>query len=350
MSVKIKLDAKNFNRHTDSGMQLLEKSIGEVGVIESIAVDKKGEIITGNARFETFEKLGYKPRIVELGKMEYPVIQTNLEGEKRVKAAILANTTAQMNINLDMNLMQQVAVEEFDINIEEIGVEEVEDGFRSTGNDDRLGDKEESNEFYNSMITDCIYESNNEFEIPNLLLSGQAGKLMLPCAAWGADSRLRKDVATYHFYVDDYRFDAIWKDPSRVMASGVKAVVEPNCSIYDTTPVAYGLHLIYKKRWIARYWQECGILVYADMNVSSKFMEYNKFGIPKGYNAFFTRGYADRIAYLKIEIEAAKEISGMENPNIIVYGGGGNVRKFCTDNSLVYVEQFMQNRDGKDKR
>ena len=121
--MKIKLDAKNFNRHTDAGMKLLEKSISEVGAIESIAVDKNGEIITGNARFETFEKLGYKPKIVELGENEYPVIQTDLNGEKRVKAAILANTTAQMNMNLDYDLIQEVAVEEFNIDVEDVGVE-----------------------------------------------------------------------------------------------------------------------------------------------------------------------------------------------------------------------------------
>ena len=214
-------------------------------------------------------------------------------------------------------------------------------------------DYDDKEAFYRSMLNDCLYESNNEFDIPNLLMEKQAGKLQLPFAPWGADSRLRKDVATYHFYVDDYRFEAIWKDPVKVLTSGVKALVEPNLSVYDTTPIAYGLHQIYKKRWIARYFQECGILVYADLNVSVKFKEYNKMGIPKGYNAFFTRGYADRIEYLKIELEVAREISGLETPNLLVYGGGDEIRRFCADNSLVYVEQFINDkkgRNGKNKR
>jgi hypothetical protein len=67
-------------------------------------------------------------------------------------------------------------------------------------------------------------------------------------------------------------------------------------------------------------------------------------GIPKGYNAFFTRGYSDRVEYLKIELEIAREISGLATPNLLVYGGGEKIRKFCIDNSLVYVEQFMQNK------
>lgn len=113
------------------------------------------------------------------------------------------------------------------------------------GGEDSADDKEE---FFRSMFNDCLYESNNEFEIPNLLLDKQAGKLLLPFAPWGADSRLRKDVSTYHFYVDDYRFEAIFKDPIKVLTSGVKALVEPNLSVYDTTPIAYGLQQIYKKR------------------------------------------------------------------------------------------------------
>ena len=126
MSRRIKLDPQNFNQHTDEGMALLEHSIKEVGAIESVTIDKNGAIISGNARFETFEKLGYTPKVIELSENEYPVIATNLEGEKRLKAAILANTTAKKNINLDTDLIQEIAVEEYGIDVEEIGVEIVD--------------------------------------------------------------------------------------------------------------------------------------------------------------------------------------------------------------------------------
>lgn len=216
---------------------------------------------------------------------------------------------------------------------------------KAKGGDTEVEDPEDDKEaFYRSMLTDCLYESNNEFDIPNLLLDKQGGKLLLPFAPWGADSRLRKDVATYHFYVDDYRFEAIWKDPIKVLTSGVRAIVEPNLSVYDTTPIAYGLHQIYKKRWISRYFQDCGILVYADLNVSVKFREYNKLGIPKGYNAFFTRGYSDRLEYLKMELEVAREISGLQTPNLLVYGGGDEIRKFCIENNLIQIQDFINSK------
>ena len=80
------------------------------------------------------------------------------------------------------------------------------------------------------------------------------------------------------------------------------------------------------------------------MNVSIKFKKYNRMGIPDGYNAFCTRGYSDRLEYLKDELQTAKEISGKDIPNLIVYGGGDKVKEFCAKHSLVYVEQFINSK------
>lgn len=210
---------------------------------------------------------------------------------------------------------------------------------------------QEKADFFDMMLGDRLYESNNDFDIPNLRQDEQpAPGLLLPFSAWGADTRLKKDIQTYHFYVDDYRFEAIWKDPTIVLNSGCSAIVEPNLSLFDTTPIAYGLQQIYKKRWIARYFQECGAKVYADLNVAQKFYKYNRMGIPDGYNAFATRGYADRQEYLKMEIQIAREISGKDTPNMIVYGGGEKIKELCAQNSVVYVEQFMANRVKKNKK
>lgn len=219
----------------------------------------------------------------------------------------------------------------------------------------------EKTDSFSAMLGDRIYDSNNEFDIPNLLLDRQpTSGLLLPFSGWGADIRAKKGISTYHFYVEDYRFTNIWNNPVSVLDSGCVELVEPNLSLFDTTPVAYGLQQIYMKRWIARFWQECGAKIYADLNVAQKFYKYNRLGIPNGYNAFATRGYADRQEYLKMEIQIAREISGRDNPNMIVYGGGEKIRELCMKNNVLYVEQFMANRvkqikkggakDGQDER
>jgi hypothetical protein len=133
MSKRIKIiqDDKNFNKHTEEGMQLLKHSVKEVGVIESITVDSDGKIITGNAREETFsEVLGdVEPIVVETDGTQ-PVVIKRMDiqsgTEKFYKAAILANTVEKKNINLDIEGIKSVVVDEYGIDMQDIGIDYVE--------------------------------------------------------------------------------------------------------------------------------------------------------------------------------------------------------------------------------
>ena len=189
---------------------------------------------------------------------------------------------------------------------------------------------------------DRLYPSDNEYEIPTLRLDRQPENgLLLPFAPWGANARRRSHVGTIHFYVDDYRFNNIWLHPEKLIRTGCSECIEPNFSLFDTTPVAFGLQLLYKKRWVARWFQECGLKVWVDLHVSAKFRELNKLGIPHGYNAFATRGVSECPEIIIDELEVAKEISGSDYPNLIIYGGGKKVKEICQRYSLLYVEQHM---------
>lgn len=168
----------------------------------------------------------------------------------------------------------------------------------------------------------------------------QAGFLVLPFSPYGL-GRKKREAATVHFYVDDYRFSALWKNPAKFLDTHPVAAVEPNYSLFDTTPIAFGLQLIYQKRWIARFWQENGVKVYADLNVSSKFFDYNRMGIPLGYNAFATRAASSSLELLERKHQIASEISGFDTPNLIVYGGGQEVKEYCCKHSLLYVHDYM---------
>ena len=203
---------------------------------------------------------------------------------------------------------------------------------------------EEKHTFTDDMYRDVLYDFDNDLEIPTLLLDKQAGRLELPFGGWGSVARSRTDMTTYHFYVDDYRFDGLFKDPIKLLNSGCKAIVEPNCSLHDQTPIAFGLNKIYKKRYLARFCQECGITVYADLNVAEKFRKYNKMGIPKGYNAFMTRGLEGWMVSLENDYKDAQEISGLEHPNFIVYGGGKEVQEWCKAHGVLYVTDFINSK------
>jgi hypothetical protein len=189
-------------------------------------------------------------------------------------------------------------------------------------------------------VKDILYPSDNLYDIPCLRLDRQAGQLELPFVPYGTGRKNRR-VATLHFYVDDYRFNALWKNPAKIFDSNPAAAVECNYSLFDTTPLAFGLQFIYQKRWMARYWQENGIQVYVDLNVSSKFFEYNRMGVPEGWNAFATRGSLGGLNLLEAKFNQARIISGMDSPNLIVYGGGNEIHEFCCRHTLLYVHDYM---------
>ena len=198
--------------------------------------------------------------------------------------------------------------------------------------------------FCQRLMGDFVYPSDNEWGIPVLLMDNQPVHVELPINPWGAESRYKKMMTCYHFYVDDYRFEALFKDPMPLLMSGCKQIVEPNCSIHDNTPAPFALWQIYRKRFLARYLQECGLQVFADLNVSHRFAEFNRLGIPDGYNAFFTRGVTGWIPNLELNLQMAQRISGLDRPNLCVYGGGKDVEEWCHKHQLAYIGEFISAR------
>lgn len=189
-------------------------------------------------------------------------------------------------------------------------------------------------------VKDVLFPSDNLYDIPVLRQDRQAGCLELPFVPFGTAFKA-KEAKTLHYYVDDYRFASLWENPAKGIKNNVTQAVEPNISLFDTTPLARGLERIYRKRWIARWWQERGILVYADLNVSLKFCDWNLLGVPNGWNAFATRGYRGKLDALKQEHATARRISGCDVPNLIVYGGGREIHEYCMANTLLYVTDYM---------
>jgi hypothetical protein len=128
---EIQQDEKNFNRHTVQGMELLKKSVEKVGIIESITVSDDDKIITGNARQETISEVygeNVEPIVIETDGTQPIIIKRKdiKSGTKKFhEAALLANTTATKNINLNMDLIQEIAVEEYNIDLVEIGVQDL---------------------------------------------------------------------------------------------------------------------------------------------------------------------------------------------------------------------------------
>lgn len=66
-----------------------------------------------------------------------------------------------------------------------------------------------------------------------------------------------------HFFMDDYIFDRIWRDPERYMRvlKRFRAIVAPDFSLYTDHPKAIQIYNHFRKHWLSAYWQSVGLTV-----------------------------------------------------------------------------------------
>jgi hypothetical protein len=188
----------------------------------------------------------------------------------------------------------------------------------------------------------AAWPSNNRLGIPTLDLDLQADYLDLPFTAYGSVSRARKMDGTWHFYTDDYRFDTIWKNREQIVNTNCQTVVEPNFSTHQQMAAAEIIWLVYRKRLMARWWQSHGIRVFVDVNVDKRWSELNLIGVPRGWRAYATRGYAERIDQLMYEYQAACNHADGNDLVFLVYGGGAKIKMLAQQHKWLYMQTMYE--------
>jgi hypothetical protein len=232
--------------------------------------------------------------------------------------------------------------------LNESGEPEEADGAKRTGDD--------SDEI--TIALDSIWPTDNAYSVPSLLPELQADQVAGPVTTWGTQGARRPMRGTWHFYTADSKFDPLWRRPHRVLYSRPAAVCECNFSTIEQSPFAFSLWNIYKKRWLARYWQAAGLRVFVDLNVDADLnapsaavggARPNLLGVPAGWAAYSSRAHADRPENLLPEWETAREHSGKEHPLFLVVGGGRRVKQLAQEHGWVWVPEQIQQAHGEPK-
>jgi hypothetical protein len=186
-------------------------------------------------------------------------------------------------------------------------------------------------------VPDCLFPTDNHLEIPMLMFERHGTFVDLPVRGWGSVSRKSRMRGTWHFYVDDEKFTALWKHPDAVLKTKAYNCCEANYTTDDQMPMAVGIWRIYMKRWMARFWQSAGMNIFVDMNVAPKFAGINLLGVPDGWPSYSTSACDDQIDMLREQLDQATERACGNQLNFLVYGGGPLVRDFCSLCDLVNV-------------
>lgn len=108
---ELKFDDKNFNKHTQKGMGLLEKSLQKFGAGRSILIDKDNNIIAGNGIVEAAGAVGLdKVRVIETDGTEIVAVKRTdvaLDSEQGREMALADNATAAADLAWDQDNMAE---------------------------------------------------------------------------------------------------------------------------------------------------------------------------------------------------------------------------------------------------
>ena len=119
-------DNKNFNKHTEYGMSLIEKSIRNNGAGRSILIDKNNRIIAGNGVTEIAGQIGLDDvQIVESDGTKIIAVKRtdiDLDSKQGREMALADNATGAADLQWDAEELQK-AMDEFAITPQDWGVD-----------------------------------------------------------------------------------------------------------------------------------------------------------------------------------------------------------------------------------
>lgn len=82
------------------------------------------------------------------------------------------------------------------------------------------------------------------------------------------DPHGRKEAAetggALHFFLDDYRFERVWKFPHKTLedrVAPVGAAITPEFSVWESLPIVSQMWQVFRSRWMGAWWQYHGIKV-----------------------------------------------------------------------------------------
>lgn len=326
----------NPHDHPDSQKNALRRLFGQVGqfdvVIENITT---GHLLDGHARVELALEHGDQP-------LDYLKVELSHDEELLVLAT-LDETARMADTNqdaLDLILERLSETGDYADILQAVYPDYAAPSTEADDWLDHLTD-DEPLPLTQHDIPDALWPTDNDWEIPVLDLALQANAVDLPFVTWGMGkaARSKKMKGTWGFYTEDYRYTALWTDPSPVPNSGCVNAVEPNYSCYGQTPRALALYRIYQKRYLARVWQMFGVRIFVDLNVNDRHFDLNLLGVPTGWKAYATRGYNERTDYIEQQYALACERAQSDSLLFVIYGGGQAVKDLAKRLKAVHVDE-----------
>ena len=244
---------KNARRHQDEDVSAIVESIRQFGFRDPIAVwSRDNMIVEGHGRLAAAKRLKLQ---------EVPCIRLDdMTDEQRRAYALAHNKTAELS-DWDWDLLnEELDFLDADFNMEDFGFEFE---FEAEEEEDTRSDAVKHNVFENQELRQ--FPSDSFYGMPKIKPTQTTGDQLLRFRDWKEVDDYENYIA--HFYYDDYKFIAAWREPEKYIErlKKFKAVISPDFSLYTDFPRALQILSCYRRQWCGAYWNELGIDVIPDV-------------------------------------------------------------------------------------
>src|ERR1039457_3954131 len=329
----------------------------------------------------------YRPVVVQAGSMRIItghglVLAAKKKGLEELEARVLSVSDAEADkIGLDDNSLSMYSLDNVQL-MAEIALDLKDTVFQPDAfhtdteldklvsqmrekpvrvDEDDLEDNSGTGAVNEDAVPELLFPSNNDWGIPTLNSELQLMNVVAPVVKWGVIARYSRMTGTYLLYTDDEKFFTLWQKPYLLAQSGCVGTVEPNFSTGPSTPRAQAVWQVFKKRWLACYWQSVGIRIAVDLNVEAHVADINLLGVPKGWRSYATRGGDQFVKELDGDFEFACEHAGFRTKGtakgangssllFLVYSGADGTREWCqahSDKGVIYVPDHMTTKNAE---
>lgn len=205
-------DDHNFNKGTEEGQQLIERSFRECGAGRSVFIDKDNRLVGGNKAQKGFKAAG-KKRVVIVDSDPDTLVavrrkDVSLDSAEGRRMALLDNLTTQVNLAWDPSEIEAVGseIDGFDPSdygfdpsqLEVAGMgDETEEGQGESADARDDGEKHERQRDPESEIivaTVSLFGTTEDMMMTNTLTKEQADKLIALAKAEGADNLMKRII------------------------------------------------------------------------------------------------------------------------------------------------------------
>lgn len=261
---------ENNPRKNDEAVDYVANSIKEFGFKNPIVLDKNNVIINGHTRYKASKKLKLK---------QVPCIYADDLTEEQIKAFRIADNKVSEFAKWDFDKLD-LELEDIGLDMQDFGIDFITEL-----------EHEEFQERTQKRVENILnlgydaYEGEGKYDIPEIKPVYELGEIKewIPFNYVLSDKNPKGKAV--HFYIDDYQFERLWKNPDKYVdkLKQYVAVTSPDFSPYGNMPLATQIFNHYRKHWVAKYLQDRGVTIIPTIRASTdeRSLEFYLEGEPK---------------------------------------------------------------------